>query len=69
MLNFLILNLIFLFLFSLIGYEARFNTNNNRHFRTYILTRVSISTFPSFNLSMFTEEDGTTVNNQDKKAF
>ena len=35
----------------------------------HILTRVSISTFPSFNLSMFTEEDGTTVNNQDKKAF
>ena len=36
-----------------------------------MLTRVSISTFPSFNLSMFTEKDGTlTTNNyEDKKEF
>ena len=25
------------------------------------------STFPAFNLSMFTEEDGTTINNKDRK--
>ena len=28
---------------------------------------MSISTFPSFNLSTFTEEDGTTINNEDRK--
>ena len=27
------------------------------------------STFPSFNLSMFTEEDGTTINNGDRNEF
>ena len=27
------------------------------------------STFPSFNLSMFTKEDGTTINNEDRKEF
>ena len=31
-----------------------------------MLTRVSIWTFPSFNLSVFTEEDGTAINNEDK---
>ena len=35
----------------------------------YMLSRVSISTFPSFNLSMFTEDDGTTINNEDRKDF
>ena len=30
-------------------------------------TRVPNSVFPSFNLSMFTEEDGTTINNEDRK--
>ena len=25
--------------------------------------------FPSFNVSMFTEEDGTTINNEDRKEF
>ena len=34
-----------------------------------MLTPVSISTFLSFNLSIFTEEDGTTINNEDKKEF
>ena len=34
-----------------------------------MLTRVSNSTFQSFNLSMFTEEDGTTIKNEDKKEF
>ena len=31
-----------------------------------MLTRTSIATFPSFNRSIFTEEDGTTINNEDK---
>ena len=43
-------------LFSLVVYLVRFNTNNKRHFLTYMLTRVSISTFPSFN-------------NEDRKEF
>ena len=30
-----------------------------------MLTRVSISAFPSFDFSMFTDEDGTTINNED----
>ena len=34
-----------------------------------MLTYVSISTFPSFNLSMFTKEDGTTINNEDRKKI
>ena len=25
--------------------------------------------FPPFNVSMFTEEDGTTINNEDRKEF
>ena len=29
----------------------------------------SNSTFPSVNLSMFTKEDGTTINNEDRKEF
>ena len=32
-----------------------------------MLTRVSISTFPSFDIYMSTEEDGTTINNEDRK--
>ena len=35
----------------------------------YMLSRVSISTFPSLNLSMFTEDDGTTIDNEDRKEF
>ena len=27
------------------------------------------SMFPFFNLFMFTEEDGTTINNEDRKEF
>ena len=42
---FLIFLLTFISLFSLIVYLVRFNTNNKRHFLTYMLTRVSISTF------------------------
>ena len=34
-----------------------------------MLTRVSISTFQSFNLSMFTEEYGTIINNEDRKEI
>ena len=37
-----------------------------RQFLKYILTRVSISTFLSF-FSIFTEEHGTTINNEDRK--
>ena len=33
-----------------------------------MLTHVSNFTFPSFNLSMFTKEDGTTIN-EDRKEF
>ena len=33
-----------------------------------MLTHVSNFTFPSFNLSMFTKEDGTTIN-ADRKEF
>ena len=29
-----------------------------------MFTHVSIPTFPSFNISMFTEEGGTTINNE-----
>ena len=32
-------------------------------------TRVFISSFPSFDFSMFTEEDGATIGNEDKKEF
>ena len=56
-------------LFSLIVYLVRFNANNKRHFLTYMLTHVFISTFPSFNLSIFTEEDGTTIYNEDRNNF
>ena len=34
-----------------------------------MLTGVSISSFPSFNLSIFTEDDDTTINNEDRKGF
>ena len=62
--------LTFMSLFSLIVYLIRFNTNNKRHLLTYMLTRLFISTLQSFNLSMFTEEDGTaiaTINNDNRK--
>ena len=55
---FLTFFLIFIYLFSLyIEHVVRFNTNFIVHHF------VHNSTFPSFNLSIFTEEDGTTVNN------
>ena len=56
-------------LFSLIVYLVRFNTNKKRHFLTYMLTRVSISTFPSFTFSMFTEKKDTTINDEGRKEF
>ena len=59
----------FISLFILIVHLVRFNTSNKRNFLTYMLTRVSISTFLSFNLSMFTEENGTTINNENRKEF
>ena len=34
-----------------------------------MFTRVSNATSLSFNLSMFTEEDGTTINNEDKRIL
>ena len=34
-----------------------------------MVTRMSNYTPPSFNLCMFTEEHGTTVNNKDKITF
>ena len=52
-------------LFSLIAYLVSFNTDKKRHFLTYMLTGMSFSTFPPFNLSMFsnlTEEYGTAIN-------
>ena len=45
---------------------AIINTNNKYHFLTYMLTRLSISTFQPLNLCMFTEEDSATIN-EDKK--
>ena len=36
-----------------------FNTNNKRHFETYMLTRVS----------NFTTYDGTTIKNEDKRIL
>ena len=33
------------------------------------MNNVHNSTFPSFNLTIFTEEDGTTINNEDSKEF
>ena len=30
---------------------------------------ITVLTFPSFSLSMFTEEDGTTINHEDRKEF
>ena len=38
-------------------------------FLTYMLTRVFNFTFPSINLSMFSKEHGTSINNEDKKEF
>ena len=61
--------LIFISLFSLTVYLDKFNTNNIRHFLTYMLRRMSTSKLPSFNLSMFTEKHGTTINNEDRKEF
>ena len=37
-----------------------FNTNNKRHFLIYKFSRVS-------NFTTYTKEDGTTINNEDKK--
>ena len=34
-----------------------------------MFTRVSLSTFPSYNLPVFTEEDGTATNNENRKEF
>ena len=34
-----------------------------------MLTSVSNFTLPTFDLSMFTEEDGTAINNEDRKQF
>ena len=34
-----------------------------------MLTRVFNFTFPFVNLSIFTEEDGTAINNEDGKEF
>ena len=47
----------------------RLNTNNKRHFLIYMLTALSISTFVSFNYSMFTEEAGNTIINKDRREF
>ena len=43
----------------LVVYVVRFNTNDKRHFLTYMLTRV-------FN---FTTYDGTAINNEGRKEF
>ena len=66
---FLIFFLNFISLLSLIVYLLRFNTNSKRHFLKYMLRRVSISTSPSINRSMFTEEDVTTITNEYRKEF
>ena len=52
-------------LFSLIVYLVRFNTSIKHHCLAYMLIHVAISMFLSFNLFMFTEMDGTTINNED----
>ena len=44
-------------IFSLIAYLVRFNTNNKRHFLTYMLTPVS----------KFTTYDSTTINTENRK--
>ena len=49
--------LAFISLLSFTVYLVRFNTSNKRHVPTYMLKSVSISTFPSLNISIFTEED------------
>ena len=45
--------------FYLVVYVVRFNTNNKRHFLTYMLTCV-------FN---FTTNDGTAISNEGRKEF
>ena len=40
-------------------YNTLYITTNNLHY----------STFPSFSLSVFTEEDVTNINNEDRKEF
>ena len=52
---------------DLLFYLLRFNNNKKCHFLKYMLTRVSNFTFPSLNNSMFTKEDGITINNKDIK--
>ena len=32
-----------------------------------LIHNITVPTFSSFDLSMFTEEDGTTINNEDKE--
>ena len=56
-------------LFIFFNCLVRFNNNNKRHLLMFMLTRVSILRFPSFNLSIFTEEVGTTINNEDRNEF
>ena len=60
--------LTFTSLFYSIVYLVTFNTNSKLHFLTDMLTHVSYSTPPSFNLCMFIEGDGTT-NNEDKRIL
>ena len=49
-----------------------FNTSNKRHFLTYVNTYVQqqityySSAFPFLNLSMFTKEDGITIDNEEE---
>ena len=65
-------------LFSLIAFLffilVTFNTNNKRHCLTSKLRlpnnkQPRNATFLYFNLSMFTEEDGSSINNDDRKEF
>ena len=56
----LIIFIIFISLLFLTVYLGRSNISNLRHF-------LHNSTFPSFNLSMFTEKAGTNINNEDRR--
>ena len=46
-------------------YLVKFDCNNKRHFLT--TNNPYNSTFPSFNIFIFTEEDDTSINNEDKR--